>query len=434
MVRTLIILLCYGSGSLMAFRSVNFAAVLYIWSNIFRPLEWARHQGMFPAPLYVAGILFLSHLYHYFFGKYKPRFGIFTFMVLGQIAWLTVVTLVSPFRTVLMPELFILMKYLLPIILIHAGIKSIKDAKIVALGMLASLAVWIAHYGLYCIAKGACTDIGIDGGLMSERNDFTAAVVSTIPVLFFFGMHYHLKFRFLGKWFFRGLGSLALSIVVLSLSRGASLAMGFQAILYAFVFSPKRLRDAPILIVCIALGAFFVPDKWKDRMSTISLSADNQKEASAAHRLIHIQGTLDAIRDFPLFGVGPEGWQQITYIYGRGFNDNPHNIYLMVTISSGIPGLILYLSIMLISSYRVYAVRIRALKAGDLDTAAFAAAILSGIAGYLAALTFLNRPFNEFLFSWLAIGNALPRAFDYKQSLIQGKAKGKAPAQASAAA
>ncbi|HKP97226.1 MAG TPA: O-antigen ligase family protein [Fibrobacteria bacterium] len=430
MLRTLFILLAYGSGSLLAFRTVNFAAVLYIWSNIFRPLEWSRHAGLFPAPTYVAGLLVVSHLYHYFRGRYKPLFGLFTLMVLAQVAWLILVTMVSPFRPVLIPDLIVLLKYLLPVILIHAGIKTLADAKLVALGMLSAMAIWIAHYGLYCIAKGSCIDIGIEGGLMAERNDFTAAVVSTIPVLFYFGVHYHLAFKRLGKWAFRGLGSLAVGIIFLSLSRGASLALGFQGLLYAFVFSPKRIRDVSILMACVAAGFFFVPEKWVERMSTISLSTENQKEASASHRLIHIQGTLEAIKDFPVFGVGPEGWQQITYIYGRGFQDNPHNIYLMVAISSGLPGLALYLSIMLISCYRVFNVRRRALKIGDGETAALAAALLSSIAGYLAALTFLNRPFGEFLFSWLAIGNALPRAFDYKQRMILKNAKARKPAAA----
>jgi O-antigen ligase len=409
--RSILILAMYLAGTALSLRNVNLAGILYLWSSVFHPLDWAKNPTLFPAAWYVVGVLVAAHLYHRVRGNYRPRFGLFTVMVLALLAWLSLVTAISPFRAVIYPDLIVIMKYLLPICLIHAGIRTIRDAKLIVVGMLGTMAVWIAHYGAYCIAKGSCTDIGIPGGLMAERNDFTAAVVSTIPSLFYFAMRYDFMFKRLGRWAFRGLGALAVSIIFLALSRGASLALGLQASIYAFVFSPKRIRDVSILVVLVIAGFFLVPDKWVERMSTISLDADDQKEASAAHRLIHIQGTIEAIKDYPLFGVGPEGWLQITSIYGRGFQDNPHNIYLMVAISSGIPGLLLYLAIMIITGYRVFMVRRRALLAKDTDTASFCAALLSSQVGYLAALTFLNRPFGDFLFAWLAVGNAMPRVF-----------------------
>jgi O-antigen ligase len=144
-------------------------------------------------------------------------------------------------------------------------------------------------------------------------------------------------------------------------------------------------------------------------MNTIKVGAE-QTEGSAKQRMTLLIGAYHASLDHPVFGLGPGGWLEVAEAY-TGDTHNPHNIYLVLSSETGIPGLLIYLIVVVFTAVRVSRVTRLALKRGDLEWARLGSALTTSIFGLLSAMTFLNRPFNEYLWGWMCIANALPAIY-----------------------
>ena len=90
--RFLLVILCYGAGTALAFREVIFASCLFLWNDIFQPLHFSRNPGRFPAAYYVTGVLVLSYAWSWARGRLKPRFGAYFYLLWGLMAWVGRVT------------------------------------------------------------------------------------------------------------------------------------------------------------------------------------------------------------------------------------------------------------------------------------------------------------------------------------------------------
>jgi probable O-glycosylation ligase (exosortase A-associated) len=404
--RFLVVMLIYASGTVLAFRYMAFAAGLFLWNDIFQPLEFARNPGRFPSAYYVTAILILSYCISWFRGKIKPRFTAFFFLLCILMAWQGLTAVLSPFRPICLDQFILYLKYVGPLAFIHTALADKRDLRIVAAVLAGSVAVWSGQAGIYTLIHGANTDLGIPGGQMVDRNDFAAAIVGTVPILFYFLLSYDWKFKLAVRAGILVTLFLSISAIFFSLSRGASLGLAAQLLLFVGYVSKHKIRDG-ILIVCVAgIGFLFLPQDWFDRMSTIKVGTE-QTEGSAKARMNLIVGAYHASLDYPVFGLGPGGWLEMAEAY-TGDNHNPHNIYLVLSSETGITGLLLYLLVIGFTYVQVYRTINRAVRRGDKETARLGSALITAIFGLLAAMTFLNRPFNEYLWGWLALANALP--------------------------
>ena len=104
--RFIAVLLLYAAGGLAAFHEFIWGACLFLWSNIFQPLEFSYHSGSFPAAQYVFVILVLSYLFSVSRGILQPKMNFM--IVLGGIflGWLFVCSLLSPFQDSVWEEYF----------------------------------------------------------------------------------------------------------------------------------------------------------------------------------------------------------------------------------------------------------------------------------------------------------------------------------------
>jgi probable O-glycosylation ligase (exosortase A-associated) len=404
--RMLLVLCFYALGAGLGMRAVVFAAALFLWSDIFQPLEFAKNPGRFPVAYFVLAALLAAYVSGWFRGKFKPRFGPYFYLLCGLMAWVGFTALISPYRDVAMEQFVLYLKYLLPLAIIHTAIASQADIKILSAVLAGSVGVWAAQAGVFTLANGARTDLGIPGGQMADRNDFAAAIVGTIPVLIYFMTSYDWKFKIPVRIGLALATGLSLCAIFFSLSRGASLGLAAQLMLYLGYVSKRKIRDVILIAIAGGILVFFLPESWYERMSTINVGTE-QTEGSAKARMNLIMGAWHASLDYPVFGLGPGGWLEVAEAY-TGDNHNPHNIYLVLTSETGFPGLALYLLLVAFTYVRVSRTISNALKRGDKQTARLGSALITAIFGLLSAMTFLNRPFNEYLWAWLAIANALP--------------------------
>jgi O-antigen ligase len=244
---------------------------------------------------------------------------------------------------------------------------------------------------------------------MTERNDLTAGAVGTIPILVYFAFSYAWRFRILVRAVCLVAAVLCVCVIFLSLSRGSSIGLFVSLFFYIFIVSRRKIRDFVLVGCFIALAFLLAPSVWYERMSTIEIGAE-QKESSAMQRMEAMTGAFHATLDRPVFGWGPAGWLEVAPFY-TSMTANPHNIYLKVSSEVGITGLLIYLGIMVMTYVRLLRVVKPANRIGDKDTARLAIAQASCIIGLLSALTFLNAPFGEYLWTWICLANALPGVF-----------------------
>lgn len=424
MLRLLLVGFCYAFGTYRAMFSTAFAACLFLWNDIFQPMSFARSHGLYPVAWYVLVVLVLSFAVNFLQGRIVPRFGVYFFAVGVMILWLLVSTVASPFPAAAWPEFIKYMKYLLPLLLIYCALQNPKEVELVAGALTASVGVWAAQAGAHCLVSGPNIDLAIPGGQMTERNDFTAAIVGTLPMLVYFAVEYRWRFKKaarIGIWL---AAALSLAAIFFSLSRGASVGLAAMVMAYVLLVSRRKLRDLGIMAALAAVVLVSLPREWYERMGTIELGAE-QKEGSAAERMMLMMGALRATTDNPVFGLGPDGWLQVVHIYGDG-EHNPHSIYLKLSSETGFTGLFIYLAVLFMTYWRCMAARKLAARRKDKRAERMATALITAIIGLLAAMTFLNYPFSEYLWAWICLANAFASLYPEEVERLEAGRRGPA--------
>lgn len=159
--------------------------------------------------------------------------------------------------------------------------------------------------------------------------------------LIFLGKNKHLKY--LGAILF-------IAALILTFSRGAYLAFIAELILIAWIYSKEVFKfkklGATLLVGLIAFslstGAIWLKNAGDILEEKITLEAD-EKASSVNERFEFFQGSLEIIKDFPVWGVGSDGFQ---FIYPRyqetafATSNHPHNLFLKIAVENGIPAAI----------------------------------------------------------------------------------------------
>jgi probable O-glycosylation ligase (exosortase A-associated) len=415
--RYLAVLLIYGGGAVLSMQGIVYAACLFLWSDIFQPLSFAKNRGALPVAQYVVAVLLLSYVVGYLRGKITPYFGTYFFLLIGLMVWIAICSGVSHYPDTAWPFFVVILKYVLPLAFIHTALKNRMELKILAGCLAISVGVWAAQAGAHCLVNGVNTDLGIEGGQMTDRNDFAAAIVGTLPVLLYFVFTKEMKYKWILKPPLLIMTFLGLMAIFFSLSRGASIGLGAMVMLYVSYVSKKKIRDALVVVMALVALFFTLPKDYFDRMHTIKLDGE-QTEGSAVARVNLLQGALKASLDYPIFGLGPSCWLEVAEAY-TGDNHNPHSIYLVLSTEIGMVGLLFYLIMMGYTFVQLSQTINHAHRRGDLETSRLGQALLMSIFGLLAAMSFLNRPFNEYLWAWISIANALP--IIYRRELAQNR-------------
>lgn len=385
----------------MSLRGVAYASSLFLWNNIFQPIAWAR--GAFPAAQVVLAVLVGSYALNLAKGAFRPRSNFMIQYGVLLFGWILIVTLVSPIPRAVDGFIEIL-KYVLPLMMISTGLRTMQDVKLVTIVLTLSVGVWSAQAGVHGAVKGVTRDMAIPGGQMTDNNDFMAAAVSILPMLVYMAFSYKGKYRWMAKWGGLLMAALTLCAIVFSQSRGAALGLCGTGFLYVTLVSKRKVRDAVLGVAVTGVILLLLPDAFWDRMSTIRVGAE-QTEGSAQQRMHMMISAYRAVLDHPLFGVGPECWGEVAFFYS-GYTFDPHNIWLKLTTEIGVPGLILYLGFIFLTIWKLYGVRGIAARMRDPESSNLATALIMVIIGFLLPSTFLSHPFSEWLWAWLAVASA----------------------------
>jgi O-antigen ligase len=281
-------------------------------------------------------------------------------------------------------------------------IDSPKRLRWVVLTAVASLG-WASLYVVkaWLVNRGWAT--GYRGAwVVGDENHFAISAICAIPLAWFMAQRRGPGWE---RWFLRGCMLLTVVATLLAASRGGLLGL-VAAMLFMVFRSPHRGRN--FVAVFVLLGVFNIaysrsplqrfihPNVYDSGSETAHLAA-----WQAGSRMIH---------EHPLAGIGVGAFREQMLAYAPAWYDGlpsmAHNAYISVTAEMGIPGVLLFLSI-LVATYLSLERTYRMKSAPPLITRT-AVALQAGLVGSSISISFISAEHHEHLWFIIVMSMCLP--------------------------
>ncbi|MES2537640.1 MAG: putative O-glycosylation ligase, exosortase A system-associated [Pseudomonadota bacterium] len=292
------------------------------------------------------------------------------------------------------------MKMLLMVVVAMMALNTKQDIIAFAWVLGISLGFYGLKGGIFTVASGGTNNVfGPAGTNIRDNNDLALALITTLPIIWYLSLHATHKYVRLGL---KGLALMTLIAAVGTYSRGALLAGGAM-LFFLWLKRGQKVRNALFLIGVVSLVLMFMPDKWFDRMDTIS---EYKTDSSAQGRINAWHFAFNVASDKFLGGGFRNFTSDMFMIYAPVPTDvhAPHSIYFQVMGNHGFIGLLLFLLLMLFV-WRT-GTRIKNLSKGnaELKWAADLAMMLQvSIVGYAVGGAFLSLAYFDLYYDIIAL-------------------------------
>jgi len=189
--------------------------------------------------------------------------------------------------------------------------------------------------------------------------------------------------------------------VVASFARSIWLSLGVGIPLLGFIKNKRiGLSATGILILVVVVGLFIDP--------TIRARAESIFDAGQNQTRLNLWKTsLNIAQHYPILGVGEDNWDYFFPLHkADGYYDttvHPHNDYLTVLVSSGVPGLIAFFGMWMVALRAGFSAW---KKAREPELKAFALGATLSLLGFLVGSFFQNYygTFVNCLGWWFVVG------------------------------
>ncbi|OUR63167.1 putative O-glycosylation ligase, exosortase A system-associated [Colwellia sp. 39_35_sub15_T18] len=337
------------------FKRPYIGASLWIWSAMFYPKGWVwGFANSIRFNLFIA----LATILAYFFQKEKAKYELSALSVLVFI--LSIWGTVSAVLTISNPDIVwhewnLFIKIMIFYFVCTMTLTSKHHINTFLWAIVLSASFYGAGEGVkYIVSGGGHVLKGISGSRLSDRNELALALNMTLPILLFLFSQSKLTIVRLGL-----ASAVLLNIVAIigSFSRGGLLGLMVVGG-YFFIKSKKKMIVMTLLTLTLITANHFAPDKWVDRMSTISEMSDDN---SFLGRLTAWKQAILMAGDNPVFGAGfkagqnPMVWKlyepdfyTLNFLIDTGEYVSPaakaaHSIYFQVLGDMGLVGLLIFL-------------------------------------------------------------------------------------------
>ncbi len=258
--------------------------------------------------------------------------------------------------------------------MVYTGFSREKEIKNASLALLASGYITILCSIFYFIFKASPGErvAGFMGHYMTQAGLLLLFSTMALSMLLF----YRNRVRFL--W---GLGFLLSTIaLIFTLTRCAWIGIIVASLVLLFLYKPKAL-----IIIPLAVGLIFLlsPKNVKKRaLSTFSLNG-----YSNTQRIEYLHAGIKIIKDFPLFGTGPDTVDMVFQNPKYGLSEEAkrnvhlHNNFTQIAAERGIPTLLAWLVFMI----WIFISLIKLIKTKDSSVFPFAAASLAALLALITA-------------------------------------------------
>lgn len=255
--------------------------------------------------------------------------------------------------------------------------------------------------GVFVLATGGAYKVwGPAGSFITGNNELALALIIVLPLM------WYLRLQTDNKWLRHGF-MVAMALMVFSIlasySRGAFLA-GTAMLLMLWIKSRHKMVIGVTMVVVVTIALAFMPEKWSERMETIETY---QEDGSAMGRINSWWFAYNLAKDRPLVGGGFHTFtKELFYKYApnpENFHD-AHSIYFEVLGEQGFVGLILFLTMWLLT-FRTGSWIVR--KTRDVENLTWArdlaAMIQVSLVGYAVGGAFLGLAYFDLPYHLMAI-------------------------------
>lgn len=216
--------------------------------------------------------------------------------------------------------------------------------------------------------------------------------------------------------------------VVLTFSRGATIALALSLILFFWVYRLKPLQTVMILILGIAT-LLFAPPTYYERVLTlkdilpspggqINVREDRAIQGRASENLT----AWVMLMEHPVRGVGLSNFSYLYQDYSKSLGlapsasrRSPHNLYLEVAAEQGFVGLAVFLAMVWLAFRSILYARRKFREVGMEDYANMATGFAIAFSGYMLSAVFVHASYPRYFYLLLGIAYALPVVFEQSQ-------------------
>ncbi len=203
---------------------------------------------------------------------------------------------------------------------------------------------------------------GAYSGLVTNPNDLALTLNLIIPFALAFFTLYRSAVR---RWTCAVFICLAVVAIFLAYSRGGMITLMVIIGLYVWKMTDRgnRLKYGMPLMLLAAAFLVFAPSEYEDRLRSIT-DFSKDKVGSAPVRWENTVRTMEVIGEHPLLGVGL-GMNVLAVVEKGSRWSQVHNVYLEVASEIGIPGMIVYIMMLMALMRTARQVRMQADRMKD---------------------------------------------------------------------
>ncbi len=379
----IITLIVFGSLPLIL-RRPFVGVIMWTWLGLMNPHRMAWGFSLnFP----FAFIVFLTTAFAYAISREPKRIPLSREMVLLALflAWMFISTTNSLFPTAAWEQWDKVWRVQLGVLLTLMLTTSMARIHALVWTIGVSLGFYGIKGGLWSIMTGGTNRVyGPNGTFIGGNNEIGLALVMTAPLLWYLAIETTNRKLKLGLY---GATGLSLIAIVGTHSRGAFLGI---AVMGVMMFMKAKRKFLPLVMGLAFVFAlpFVAPQEWFDRMHTIETY---EEDKSATNRIKAWNKSID-IANQRITGGG--------YEFIRVTNGvDCHSIYFEILSEHGWPGLVLFLSLGLLTFMKAGKIRKQTKKRPDLIRANTLASMLQvSLAGYATSGAFLGLAYFDFVY------------------------------------
>lgn len=386
----------YASLPLIPFRPF-LGLLVFSWLAYMRPqdIAWGIGSERFSYLVALATLLGLVLA----FGRerivsLRPQ----TLLLTALLAWVGITVYASvafePSR-----ERYILFSKIILISLLTTGMLRTREryrALIITIAF--SLGLLGLKYGMFGLLRGGAHFKRGPGGFMMDNNGFALALNMAIPLLVGIAM--------IDKSRLLRLAAVVLTLfsiitVFFTFSRGGFLTLGVVGALL-LLRSGRPWLAAAVLVLGLGGVQYLTSERFQESyLARANTIAEYEEDSSAMGRILAWQTALRMSRDYPLFGVGPANFMRVYPRYGDPEDTRvAHNAFLQSLTDSGLPALVLFASLLVVTLWRLELLR---LSAKDRFIDIQARMIQISIAAYVAGSLFLDKFYYDLVYHLIGI-------------------------------
>jgi probable O-glycosylation ligase (exosortase A-associated) len=333
----LVTLIVFGSLPFI-FKRPHIGILMWVWISVMNPhtQSWG-FANTFPFAAIVGGVTLVSLLFTREAKEYP--FTPATRLLIAFVLWMNVTTLFALEPEGTYEQWNKVMKIMLMTFVTLMIIKSKRHIQLLVLVVALSLAYYGIKGGIFTLRGGGDNKVlGPAGTFIEGNNEIALALIMAIPLLHYF------QTISSNKWVRHALtGSMVLCAAAAlgTHSRGALVAISAMSG-FLWLKSRQKVGLALLMILAAPLLLSFMPEKWSERMGTIT---EYEEDGSVQGRFNAWWMAFNLAMDRPIVGGGFNIiTQELFYIYAPKPNLHAaHSIYFQALGEHGFVGLGLYL-------------------------------------------------------------------------------------------